>query len=151
MGEFLIGAGAVLTAGPESSIAGATLHAQADPHLAAQVEAAVIDFEAVLPTELSRIVIVAAGWGGSRFHAEIIRPLLASGECTLVDVMGLLGRATGAAEIHLFARWLPDAAMSAELASAGIRVVAHPLETIGQAALVSGQRFSRWRSPFRAA
>lgn len=151
MDEFLIGAGAVLTAGPESSIAGATLHAQTDPHLAAQVEAAVIDFEAAHPSELSRIVIVAAGWSGPRFQAEVVRSLLARRECTLVDVMALLAEATGTVEVHLFARWLPDAAMSGELAAAGIRVIAHPLESIGQAALVSGQRFSRWRSPFKAA
>jgi hypothetical protein len=37
------------------------------------------------------------------------------------------------------------------LAERGIRVIAHPLEAIGQAALVSGQRLARWRSPGRAA
>jgi hypothetical protein len=53
--------------------------------------------------------------------------------------------------VHLFARWSPEAAMSAGLAIAGVRLVTHPLESIEQAALVSGQRLSRWRSPFRAA
>jgi hypothetical protein len=148
---YVIGAGAVLTAGPESSIAGATLHAQTDPGIARQVAAAVIDFEAAHPSELSRILVVAAGWGGSRFRAEVVGPLLARGECTLADVLHVLCRAVGTPEIHLFARWLPEAAMLAALGSAGIRVVAHPLEAIDQAALVSGQRFSRWRSPFRAA
>jgi hypothetical protein len=37
------------------------------------------------------------------------------------------------------------------LTARGVRVVAHPLEAIGQAALVSGQRLRRWRSPVRAA
>jgi hypothetical protein len=46
---------------------------------------------------------------------------------------------------------MPDAAMSAELAASGVGLVTHPLESIEQAALVSGQRFSRWQSPFRAA
>jgi hypothetical protein len=151
MDEYLIGAGAVLTAGPRSSIAGATLHAQTVPHLAAEVEAAVIDFEASHSAELSRVVIVAAGWGGSRFSASVIRPLLARRECTLADVMGVLAHATKAREVHLFARWSPDAALAADLAAAGIQLVTHPLESIEQAALVSGQRFSRWQSPFRAA
>ncbi|MEO6836418.1 MAG: hypothetical protein ABI231_11000 [Candidatus Tumulicola sp.] len=151
MDEYLIGAGAVVTAGPESSIARATLHAQTDPHLAGAVEAAVIDFEAANPAELSRIVIVAAGWSGSRFEAGVVRSLLARRECTLVDVMAVLARATGTTEVHLFARWLPDAAMVTDLTGAGIRVVAHPLDSIAQAALVSGQRFTRWRSSLRAA
>ena len=151
MDEYLIGAGAVLTAGPQSSITGATLHARTDPHLAARVEAAVIDFEAAHPAELSRIVIVAAGWGSSRFAAGVVQPLLARSECTLADVVALLAHATGAPEVHLFARWSPEASMSAELADAGVRLVTHPLESIEQAALVSGQRLARWRSPFRAA
>ncbi|MGA8533201.1 MAG: hypothetical protein WB615_03715 [Candidatus Tumulicola sp.] len=151
MDEYLIGAGAVLTAGPHSSIAGATLHAQTDPLLAANVRAAVIDFEAPHSSELSRVLIVAPGWATPRFASAVVQPLLALGECTLAGVMGLLARATGTREVHLFARWAPDAAMSAELNAAGIRLVTHPLESIEQAALVSGQRFSRWRSPFRAA
>jgi hypothetical protein len=151
MDEFLIGAGAVLTAGREASIAGATLHAQTDPRLAAAVSAAVIDFEAADPSELSRIVLVAAGWCASRFQDEVVRSLLARGECSLVEVMGVLARAIGTTEVHLFARWLPDAAMSAELSAAGLRLIAHPLESIDQAALVSGQRFSRWCPRSRAA
>ncbi len=151
MSEYLIGAGAVLTAGSESSITGATLHAQTDPQLAARVEAAVIDFEATQLGELSRIVIVAAGWPSSRFEAAVIRSLQARRECTLAGVMQVLQRATGAREVHLFARWLPDPRMLWELAEAGVRLVTHPIESIEQAALVSGQRFLRLHSPFRAA
>jgi len=151
MNEYLIGAGALLTAGPAASIAGATLHAQTDPSLAGQVEAAVIDFEAGKCSELSQIVIIATGWCCARFEAEVVKPLLARGECTLADVMEQLERATGARELHLFARWLPDQALSEALHERGLRVVAHPLEVIGAAALVSGQRLSRWRSAFRAA
>ena len=70
MDEYLIGAGAVLTAGPEASIAGATLHAQTDPQLVEMVKAAVIDFESAHPAELSSIVIMipvgAAGASGRR-------------------------------------------------------------------------------------
>ncbi|MBV8491216.1 MAG: hypothetical protein JO199_11870 [Candidatus Eremiobacteraeota bacterium] len=149
MKEYLIGAGAVLTAGPSASISGATLHAETDGEL--RVRAAMVDFEGGSATELSQIVILAAGWRSSQFQQEVVQPLLARGECSLVDVLDLLARATRAEEVHLFARWLPDEAMLGGLARRGVRVVAHPLETIGQAALVSGQRFCRWKAPFRAA
>lgn len=151
MDEYFIGAGAVLTAGPAASIAGATLHAQPERGLAGQVQAALIDFEATQLGQLSRILIVAAGWSGVRFQAEVVRRLLAARECALADVISTLAEATGAAEVHLFAHWVPDKATADILAARGVRVVAHPLEAIGQAALVSGQRVRRWRSPVRAA
>lgn len=151
MDEYFIGAGALLTAGPAASIAGATLHAQTDPGLAGQVRAAVVDFEGTRLADVSRILIVAAGWSGTRFRAEVIRRLLAQRECALGDVISILAEATGTREVHLFARWLPDDATRARLAGQGLRVLTHPLEAIGQAALVSGQRLERWRSPVRAA
>jgi hypothetical protein len=150
MDEYFIGAGALLTAGASASITGATLHAQTEQGMG-KVEAAVIDFEATRVGELSRILIVAAGWSSSRFRGEVVSRLLSQGECGLSDVMSILARATGAEEIHLFAHWAPDEATSAILEDRGIRVVAHPLEAIGQAALVSGQRIGRWRPPVRAA
>jgi len=151
MSEYFIGAGAVLSAGPAASIAGATLHAQTDPRLAGRIQAAVIDFESARAGDLSRIVIAAAGWTGPRFEAEVAAPLLARKECTLADVFEQLSRATGAAEIHLFARWLPDGDLARRLRSCAVSLVVHPLETIEQAALVSGQRLVRWKAPFRAA
>jgi hypothetical protein len=151
MDEYLIGAGAVLTAGPTASIAAATLHAQTDWRLAERIDAALIDFEGARATELSRIVIVASGWSGSRFHADVVKPLLSRRECSLADVISTLAAATGSREVHLFARWLLDEATALALEKRGIRVLAHPLQAIGQAALISGQRFERWRSPFRAA
>jgi hypothetical protein len=151
MNEYLIGAGALLTAGPASSIAGATLHAQTDPLLAGQVQAALVDFESAHPAELSRIVIMAAGWRRGRFEAEVVGPLAARRECSLADVIAVLAKATGAAEVHLFARWLPDAAMLADLRRRGVGLVAHPLEAIDRAALVTGQRFYSWKPSLRAA
>jgi hypothetical protein len=151
MNQYLIAAGAVLTAGRDSSIAGATLHAETDGHLAATVEAAMVDFESSSSEELSQVVILAPGWRSSRFERDVVRPLLARGECSLVDVLEQLARATGASEVHVFARWLPDDSLTAELASRGVGVVAHPLEAIGQAALISSQRISRWRAPNWAA
>ncbi len=151
MDEYFIGAGALLTAGPAASIAGATLHAQTEPGLACCIEAALVDFEATRVDEVSRILIVAAGWSASRFRAEIVSKLLAQGECTLDDVIVRLAEATETHEVHIFAHWLPDESTSALLAQRGIRVVAHPLAAIGRAALVSGQRLQRWHSPDRAA
>jgi len=151
MSEYLIGAGAVLTAGPAASIAGATLHAQTDSPAAGEIRAAVIDFEATSPQDLSRIVVVAAGWSPSRFDAEVVQPLLARGECTLADVMERLAGATGAPELHLYARWIPDRRLAAALGEKGVSLVGHPIEAIEQAALVCGQRVNRWRAPFRAA
>ena len=151
MNDYLIGAGAVLTAGAAGSIAGAALHAQLDPLLAGQVRAAMVDFEAGDVSELSRVVIMATGWSVGRFDAEVTQKLLAARECTLAEVFEALVQATGASEAHLFARWLPDSGLLASLNRRNIRLVAHPLEAIGQAALISGQRYSRWPSPLRAA
>jgi hypothetical protein len=151
MNDYLIGAGALLTAGPESSIAGATLHAQTDALLAGQVRAALVDFEAADPDELSRIVIMATGWRRARFDAEVIQPLTSRRECSLADVIAALASAIGESEVHLFARWLPGADMARDLQRRGIGLVAHPLEAIAQAALVTGQRFARWKSALRAA
>ena len=151
MDEYLIGAGALLTAGPEGSITAATLHAQMVPGLAGEVQAALVDFEAGQLTDVSRLLIVAAGWSGPQFRTGVVRKLLAQRQCELADVMLTLAEATGARNIHLFARWRPDEATLAALRERGVGVVAHPLDAIGQAALVSGQRLERWRPPVRAA
>jgi hypothetical protein len=151
MDEYFIGAGALLTAGPEASITGATLHAQPMSGLAGQVAVAVVDFEAAQLGEVSRILVVAAGWTGPQFNAEVVKRLLAQSECSLCDVLATLARATSVREVHLFAHWTPDEAMEDSLARGGVRIVAHPLEALGPAALVSGQRIERWPSAARAA
>lgn len=151
MDEYLIGAGALLTAGPEGSITAATLHAQMDPSLAGRVEAALVDFEGGQLAEVSRLLIIAAGWSGPRFRTAVVRKLLAQRQCELADVILSLAEATGAGDVHLFARWQPDEATTARLGEQGVSIVAHPLEAIGQAALVCGQRLERWRPPVRAA
>ncbi len=147
----MIGAGAILTAGPAATIRGATLHAQPLGALARQVSAALIDFESAGPDELSRLLVVAAGWTGSRFHAEVVARLLALRECGLGDVIITLADAVQTKEVHLFARWSPDQTTLDSLEKSGIRILAHPLEALGQAALISGQRVQRWRVPVRAA
>lgn len=144
MDEYFIGAGALLTAGEDASITGATLHAQPDLGAGEAVKAAVIDFEAMQPGELSRILIVAAEWSGGRFRAEVIRRLLDRRECSLADIFSTLAEATGSKTVHLFAHWRPDEATNRRMAERGIQVVAHPLAAIGRAALVCGQRVERW-------
>lgn len=151
MDDYLIGAGALLTAGPESSITGATLHAQTDRHLAETVKAAIIDFESAHPAELSRIIAMISGSSRGYFREAVVEPLLERRECSLAEVIRRLGEAAGTREVHVFARWSPDTQMDAELAAAGVAIVIHPLESIEQAALVCGQRVSRWRSGLRAA
>jgi hypothetical protein len=151
MDEYFIGAGALLTAGPVGTIASATLHAQTDPALAGRVEAAVVDFEGSRAGKLTRILIIAAGWRTARFQNEVVRRLLAQRECGLAEVIRVLAQATGSREVHLFARWSLDAETDQLLRDCGVLVQGHPLEAIGQAALVSGQRLERWRSPVCAA
>ncbi len=150
MDQYFIGAGALLTAGPTATITGATLHAQPEAALAEQVGAALIDFESPSSAEISRLLIVAAGWSASRLHAEVVAKLLSKRDCGLSDVIAILAGAVQTNEIHLFARWQPDRMTLDLLEKAGIRIIAHSLEAIGQASLVSGQRVERWR-PIRAA
>lgn len=150
MDEYLIGAGALLTAGPSATIRGAALHAQPGVELAREVVAAAVDFESPTVEALSRLLIVAPGWGGSRFREAIVSPLLARRECGLSDVIGTLASAVGTGEVHLFAHWQPNLSLIDALERKGVRVIAHPLAAIGQAALICGQRVERWR-PGRAA
>jgi hypothetical protein len=151
MNDYVIGSGAVLTAGPNASIAGATLHAQTDAAIAACVRAAVVDFESRSSSELSKLVMLATGWTAARVNAELVAPLLRRGECSLADVIALLAQAAQTAEVHLFARWLPDDVLTAALRREGVTLVVHPIESIRQAALICGQNFVRWPSPLRAA
>jgi hypothetical protein len=146
MNEYFIGAGAVLTGGPASSIGDATLHLQTDPRLAAVLGAVIIDFEGASVDELSRIVIAASGWSRGRFQREIVQRLLARGDSSLCDVLVELARAAGVSQVHCFARWLPDAALCEALRAKGLEIIAHPLEAIGQVSLVSGQRRVRWQA-----
>lgn len=151
MNDYIIGSAAVLTAGPAATIVAATLHAQTDETLAPGIEAALLDFEASAPEELSRVVLVVKGWNRGRLTSGLIEPLLERRECSLGDLFEQLADATGARELHLFARWLPSESLCASLRGRGVTLVAHPLEAIRQAALISGQAYRRWSSPVRAA
>ncbi|HEV7178999.1 MAG TPA: hypothetical protein VGN11_03955 [Candidatus Baltobacteraceae bacterium] len=151
MNDYVIGSGALLTAGPNATISAATLHAQTDAALAPAVKAAMVDFESSSGVDLSQVLVLAAGWNAGRFKAEIVQPLLARREVSLADILALLAKAASTSEVHLFARWHPDDVLVAALRRSEVTLVVHPLETIRQAALISGQTFSRWKSPLRAA
>lgn len=151
MNDYVIGAGAVLTAGPTATIAGATVHAQTDAALAPTVAAALIDFESASLADVTKLVVLGRGWNARLAREQLIEPLLSRRACSLVDVITTLARAAGVAEVHLFARWLPDDRIAAALRSEGVGLVVHPLESIRQAALISGQSFARWPSSLRAA
>ncbi|MFY9718394.1 MAG: hypothetical protein WAK16_02010 [Candidatus Cybelea sp.] len=151
MDEYFIGAGALLTAGPAATIAGATLHAQTEGVLAGEVVAAVVDFESASVDQVSRLLIVAAGWDGSRFNAEVVSRLLAQRECGLTDVIATLADAVGVDRVHIFAHWQPERTTVDALRGKGITVIAHSLDAIGRAALVSGQRVALWPAKVRAA
>lgn len=151
MEEYVIGAGALLQAGPAATATPATLHAQADAAIAGCIQAALVDFEGAQLDDRSRLLILAPGFTPQRFNDAVVSPLLAQRECSLADVLVTTAHAACATEVHIFARWLPDEALIAALDAHAISVVAHPLETISQAALVTGQSYRRWRSPLRAA
>jgi hypothetical protein len=151
MDDYMIGSGAILTAGPRATVTPATLHAQTDPLLAGVVRAAAIDYEGRRQSDLARLLLVAIGWNARRFAQGVVAPLITAGESSLADVLGTLGRAAGERVVHLFADWLPDSDLVEALNKQGVELVAHPLETIRRAALISGQRHTHLIPLLRAA
>jgi hypothetical protein len=144
--EYMIGAGAILESGEQGSITPATLHAHVDPLLAGRIQVAAVDFEGNDARSLKRLLVLAQGWDAARFRAGVSDKLREQRHCTLADVLGTLANAGGTAEVHLFAHWLPDEETCAQLRRAGVDIVAHPLESILAASVVTGQRYKRWRA-----
>jgi hypothetical protein len=142
--EYLIGAGAILET--QGAITPATLHAQLQGIAADGIAAAAVDFESSDPALLKRLLVMGSGWDAARFRGAVSDPLRTRRECSLADVLEVLATATGAAQVHLFARWVPGRETLEALRRAGISVISHPLESIGAAAIVSGQRCKRWRA-----
>jgi hypothetical protein len=120
------------------------MHAKVDPFLARRAKAIAVDFESPRQADLDRLVLLVAGWTTGRFHDLVVEPLAARGQASLGQVLAACAVACGQREVQLFARWLPDRALCAEIAEFGVELVVHPLESIERAALVSGQRFSRF-------
>ena len=152
MNDYVIGSGAVLTAGPNASIAGATLHAQTDAAIAATVRAAVVDFESRSANELTKVVMLATGWSPARVKAELVAPLRSRRVCTLRRRHRPLGcgrtDGRGPSLRPLAPRRRVD---RGALRREGVTLVVHPIETIRQAALICGQQYVRWPLPLRAA
>jgi hypothetical protein len=146
MDDYIIGSGAVLSSGPKASIRAAALHAQTDPALAASVGAVAVDFESARQAELSQLLLVAVGWDAKRFESDVVRLLLGLGTATTADVLIALARATGQSRVDLFAGWAPDELLTKTLSQRGIALMAHPLEAIASAALITSQRYLRWPS-----
>ena len=144
--EYIIGAGAMLESGDRATITPATLHARVHPALAERVRAAAVDFEATSPASLRRLLILAQGSNPAQFRSRVSDTLEARGDCDLADVLEILARGAGTAEVHLFSHWLPEDSTCAQLRRRGIELVAHPLEAIEAASLVSGQRHRRWHA-----
>ncbi len=138
MYPYFIGSGVMLTAGADS--VPATLHAQTDAGIAATVRAAAVDFEGCGQAELARLLLVAAGWTSSAFERAVMPGLRARGSADLADVLAALALAAGQGTVHLFAGWLPEPDLVEKLAGRGVTLVAHPLESIERAALITGQR-----------
>jgi hypothetical protein len=146
MDGYIIGSGAMLTAGPKASIRAAALHAQTDPTLASRAIAVAVDFEGAGQAELTQLLLVAVGWDAKRFESDVVRPLLTLGMATTADVLTQLARSTGMVRIDLFAGWAPDASLTEALAEHDIELIAHPLEAIASAALITSEKYKRWPS-----
>lgn len=142
----MIGAGAILETGDAAKVTAAMLHARVDPMLARSVKAAAVDFDGNCPEALRRLLVLVPGWDAGRFRSRVTSALIERGTCSLADVLSMLAAAAQTPEIHLFAHWLPDDATYATLAKLGIGLVVHPLEAIESAAVVAGQRHTRWKA-----
>lgn len=144
--EYMIGAGAILETGEAAKVTSAMLHARVDPMLARSVKAAAVDFDGNSPGALRRLLVVVPGWNAGRFRLHVTRPLIERGTCSLADVLSTIAAAAETTEVHLFAHWAPDDATCEALAQRGLGLVVHPLEAIESAAVVAGQRHTRWKA-----
>lgn len=142
--DYIIGAGAILETGESGTITPATLHADVDRALAQRVRVAAVDFEGTSVQSMQRLLVVAQGWNGARFRTAVSEKLRERRTCTLADVLCTLAAQAQADEVHLFAHWLPDEKTCETLASSGLTLLTHPLESIRAASLVAGQRCRRW-------
>lgn len=148
--EYMIGAGAILETGASAKVTPAMLHARVDPALSRSVQAAAIDFEGSSPETLRRLLVLVPGWNARRFRLEVTGRLIEQGTCSLADVLASLASAAGVREVHLFSHWLPDDATCRDLSDRGIGLITYPLEAIRTAAVVAGQRHTRWKATHAA-
>jgi hypothetical protein len=144
--DYMIGAGAILETGEAAKVTAAMLHARVDSMLARSVTVAAVDFDGNSQDALRRLLVLVPGWNAGRFRSRVTQPLIERGTCSLADVLSTLAGAAQSPQVHLFAHWLPDEATYAILAGRGIELLVHPLEAIESAAVVAGQRHTRWKA-----
>lgn len=140
--EYVIGSGAILEAGPQSGITPAALHANLDAPAGA-IEAAAFDFDGTCAERICKMLVIVKGASPAAVRDGIEIPLRSRGDCSLGDVFETLASAARTRVVHLFAHWLPDEATVTHLAERGIELVAHPVESVCAASVVSGQRHRR--------
>ena len=150
MNDYVIGAGAVLTAGPTATSRERHFTLKPMRSLAPTVRAALIDFESSSRAELTKVVVMATGWNARRVKDDLVAPLLARGECSLTDILVSLAEQRNPRSPRL--RAVARRRRNDRGGQPGGRLARlAPLEAIRRAALISGQTFSRWPSPPRAA
>ena len=118
--NYIIGSGAILEAGPNASITPACLHAHVDASLAHTVKAAAVDFESTRVRGYLSTIGFDCGRKRRSFRELVSDRLRAMRTCSLADVLGMLARAAGCTQVHLFAHWLPDQATCARMREEGI-------------------------------
>jgi len=149
MEGYFIGSGAILQAGEHSKIIGATLHAQLSGDDTPEV--ILVDFEAASLNEVRQLLTVASGYSIAAFEAAIASRLMDQGECAFADVVRIIAEATGASDVHLYARWSPPEEITDALQAAGITLHAHPVEAVSRAALIARHRYTAWQGGLKAA
>lgn len=90
--------------------------------------------------------MLVPGWNARRFRMSVTDRLVDHGTRSLADVLATVASAAGVREVHLFSHWLPDDGTCRALANRGIGLTAYPLEAIHTAAVVAGQRHTRWKA-----
>lgn len=141
--DYIIGSGAILESGPSGGITPASFHASIGRGATPSLLAMAVDFEGTSAQDVRKMLVVVQGANPGFVRGSVELPLRAKGDCSLADVFLTLARAAKTCEVHLFAHWLPPEETCEALRSAGVTLVAHPLETIEAASVVSGQRHRR--------
>jgi hypothetical protein len=136
MDEYLIGTGALVTAGEHPCIIPAALHAAVEAAVAAAARVAVVDFDGASARVPRRLLLLVRDWRARAFEASVIARLRSKGLGSCTEALAALAEGTKAGELHLFARWLPGEDLCEGLAGLGVTIVAHPLEAIHRACLI---------------
>ncbi|MDQ6931790.1 MAG: hypothetical protein M3160_01300 [Candidatus Eremiobacteraeota bacterium] len=144
--DYIIGAGAMLTAGERTTITRATLHAQVLDGHGVGSTGVVVDFDSSRPSELKRLLILGVGLSPQNFHDGVTSRLVGSGDCDLERLIELLASGLQTRRIHWFARWAPTDSVLQNLQTHGVTLVVKPLDAIARAALVMDRSYNAWNA-----